>query len=256
MPDLNLVDDGGLEESSTPVSAPTPVAKRASGGGGNKTVLIVLLLLVIAAVAIFFLNKRGVIKLWGKKPVPVVADLSDGDMPTEQMPADGQEAPPPTANPQTAAADTAQVALLETPPVDEYTPVPQNGAEATKPMPGRPGMRVEPAPAKPEGRPEKPGVKQAELPPVPAGSSKLTEMKGEFTIQVTALREQTKAEKVAGNLVDAGYPAYIEKVPMKGADWFTVRIGKYTSRDDAKKAVETFGEQIRSHYVIDKVRAK
>ena len=251
MPDLNLVDDGGLEDSSAQASAPAPAPMRnASRGGGNRTVLIVLVLLVIAAVAVFFLNKRGVIKLWGKKPAAVVTDLNESELPAEQVPGENQEPTPQAANPQTSAADTAQVALLETPPVDEYTPVPQGGTEV-KPAPGKPGARTE---MKAEPRPEKPEPKAAQA--VPAAGSRLGEMKGEYTIQVTALREQGKAEQVAGNLVDAGYPAFIERVPMKGAEWFTVRIGKYPTRDDAKKAVETFAAQIRSHYVIDKVRAK
>jgi septal ring-binding cell division protein DamX len=43
---------------------------------------------------------------------------------------------------------------------------------------------------------------------------------------------------------------------MKGGDWYTVRIGRYPSRDEAKKAVLSFGEQLQANYVIDKVRSK
>ena len=68
--------------------------------------------------------------------------------------------------------------------------------------------------------------------------------------------EKEKADDILQNLEFAGYPAFVEKIPMKGGDWFTVRIGRYASRTDAKEAVKTFAEQIRSNYVIDKVRAR
>jgi septal ring-binding cell division protein DamX len=85
-------------------------------------------------------------------------------------------------------------------------------------------------------------------------SSKLSEMSGEFTIQVIAYREKKSAEETAKNLEISGYPSFVEKIPMKGGEWYTVRIGRYASRDEAKRAVESFAEQLRAHYVIDKVR--
>ena len=43
---------------------------------------------------------------------------------------------------------------------------------------------------------------------------------------------------------------------MKGGSWYTVRIGKYPSREDAQKAVKNFAPQLQAHYVIDKIRNK
>ena len=86
--------------------------------------------------------------------------------------------------------------------------------------------------------------------------SKLGEMKCEFTVQVIAYREKSRAEETAKNLEFSGYPSFVEKIPMKGGDWYTVRIGRYLSREEAKKAVQSFGEQLQAHYVIDKVRSK
>ena len=70
-------------------------------------------------------------------------------------------------------------------------------------------------------------------------------MKGEFTVQVIAYREKSKAEETAKNLEFSGYPSFVEKIPMKGGDWYTVRIGHYSSRDEAKKAVLSFAEQLQ-----------
>lgn len=247
MPDLNLIDDeGGLEESPAPAPAAAPKKKPSSGGGGgSKTILIVLILVVVAAVAVFYLNKRGIIHLWGKKPAPV-AEMQD-EMLDQDMTAEGQEAVP-GGDQQIVPADTQQVALLETPPVDEYTPVSPTGevaqpaATETKPEPAN---AIKPDPIKPD--PKRPGTS-------PAATNHIGEMKGEFTAQVGAFRDQTKADEIVGLLADGGYPAFVQRVPMKGADWYTVCIGKYGTRAEVKQAVENSAEQIRSQYVIARVR--
>ena len=82
-------------------------------------------------------------------------------------------------------------------------------------------------------------------------------MKGEFTVQVIAYREKSRAEETAKNLEFSGYPSFVEKIPMKGGDWYTVRIGHYASRDEAKKSSAVVRRSsCRAHYVIDKVRSK
>jgi septal ring-binding cell division protein DamX len=86
--------------------------------------------------------------------------------------------------------------------------------------------------------------------------SKLSEMSGEFTVQVVAYREKSKAVETSKNLEYAGYPSFVEKVPMKEGNFYTVRIGKYPSREDAQKAVKNFAAQLQAHYVIDKIRNK
>ncbi len=231
MPDLNLIDEGGLEESSAPAAA--PASSSGGGGGASRTILIVILVILIGAVAVFFLNKKGIIKLWGKKPAPAMTEVHESDFPPEQMEQGmGEEA---QAQQQAPATDSSQVALVETPPVDEYKQVPQSGGE------------VSPAEAQPKT--DKPA-------PAGAESAKLAEMKGEYTIQVIAFKEKGKADEIQQRLADAGYPSFVETIPMKGGDWFTVRIGRYPTRTEAKKAVASFAEQLRSSYVIDKVRTK
>ncbi len=81
-------------------------------------------------------------------------------------------------------------------------------------------------------------------------------MKGTYTIQVFALREKGNADGVVQRLADAGYPAFVEPVEARGMTWYTVRIGKYPSVSDAKKAVEGFAKELKVHHVIDKVRMK
>ncbi|MCU0412275.1 MAG: SPOR domain-containing protein [Bacteroidetes bacterium] len=249
MPDLNLIDDdGGLETSSspsTPAPAPAP-KKRSSGGGGNKNILIILIIVILAAVAVFYLNKRGIIKLWGKKATPAVADMTEEDMMGDDM-MDMQEPMPGGEQVQTVPTDTEQVAMLETPPVDEYAPVTPGGEQ---PRPDvatsqEPVKSVKPVPIKPDGaKPEG----------IPAGDTRLAGMTGEFTAQVGAFRERNRAESVVANLSESGYPAFVQTVPMKGADWYTVCIGKYPSRNAVREAIANSAAEIRASYVVARVR--
>jgi cell division septation protein DedD len=232
MPDLNLIDEGGFED--VPEAPVTPPAKKSvkssgGGGGGGKTILLVIVVLCIAASGVYFLNQRGIIKIWGKKK-PVV------QVQEEQFPSETAEQP---VQPQ-KQADTNEVALLDTAPVEEK-------AETVK----EPEVKA----TEPTAKKAK-AVKKSEAVIETESSSKLSEMKGEFTVQVIAYREKSKAVATANNLEFSGYPSFVEKIPMKGGDWYTVRIGRYSSRDEAKKAVGSFAEQLQAHYVIDKVRAK
>jgi len=232
MPDLNLIDEGGFEDvPEAPAAPPAKKSVKRSGGGGGKTLLFVALGLCLLAGGVYFLNHRGIIKLWGKKH-PTVVQVQEEQFPPEtvpQQPAQAQK-----------LADTNEVALLDTGSVEENAE-PGKQAEAVK----------EPAHAK-----KSRAVKKNEAVVETESPSKLGEMKGEFTVQVIAYREKSRAEETAKNLEFSGYPSFVEKIPMKGGDWYTVRIGRYLSRDEAKKAVQSFGEQLQAHYVIDKIRSK
>ena len=233
MPDLNLIDEGGFEEAPEAPATPPPVkksVKSSSGGGSGKTILLIGVILCIAVAGVYFLNQRGIIKLWGKKQPPVV-QIQEEQFPPEttSQPAQAQK-----------QADTNEVALLDTTPVEEKV---ESGKDA------------EAKSAEATAKKAKPG-KKGEAMVETESASKLSEMKGEFTIQVIAYREKSKANETAKNLEFSGYPSFVEKIPMKGGDWYTVRIGRYTSRVEAKKAVQSFAEQLQSHYVIDKVRQK
>jgi len=240
MPDLNLIDEGGFDDvPEAPVTPPAKKSVKRSGGGGGKTILLLVVLLCLLGAAVYFLNQRGIIKLWGKKAAPVT------QVQEEQFPPEAPAQQTPGQKP----ADTNEVALLDT------TPVSEGNAEVGK----QPESMKEPeavgetkaAPAKKT----KAGKKSEAV--IETGiSSKLKEMKGEFTVQVIAYREKGRAEETVNNLEFAGYPAFVEKVPMKGGDWFTVRIGRYPSRDEAKKAVQSFAAQLQAHYVIDKIHMK
>jgi cell division septation protein DedD len=223
MPDLNLIDEGGLEESTSP--APMPSKRKGGGGGGslNKMLLTVLALLIVGT-AVFYLYKKGKFPFKKKAAVTVVQEE-----PFQEP------VPQATENVQQQAVqqpiDTSSVPMLETPMVEDT-------ANQTK-MPG-----AKTAQSKKEGN------------LVSTSMSSLSSMQGNFTVQVSAFHEKKQADEIMSRLEDAGYPAFVETVPMKGTDWYTVRIGRYPSRTDARKAVQDFALELRSNYWIDRVRSK
>jgi len=222
MPDLNLIDEGGIEETTNP-SAPMP-SKRGSGGGGslNKILMSVLVLLIIGT-ALFYLYKKGKFPFKKKAPVTVVQEET---FPDTQPIATNQ-------NTQQAgqAQDTTSVPLLDTPMVDNTAKSTETQTTATS---------------------DTPKTSLTET----SSMQKLSDMQGNFTVQVSAFREKKQADEIVGRLEDAGYPAFVETIPMKGVNWYTVRIGHYPSRTDAKKAVQDFALELKSNYWIDRVRTK
>jgi septal ring-binding cell division protein DamX len=245
MPDLNLIDEGSFDDvPEAPVTPPVKKSVKSSGGGGGgKTIVIFVVVLCLIGAGVYFLNQRGIIKLWGKKQQPI-AQVQE-----EQFP---PETPSQSAQMQ-KQADTNEVALLDTTPVVEEKAEAAKQSEAIKEseLVNEPKASAAVAPVKKS----KTG-KKSEAVTETESSAKLNGMKGEFTVQVIAYREKSRAEETVKNLEFSGYPAFVEKIPMKGGDWFTVRIGRYSSRDEAKKAVQSFAAQLQAHYVIDKVRLK
>jgi cell division septation protein DedD len=233
MPDLNLQDEGSLDnvEGSEEHAADstTPEDEQAKkGGGGMMILVIVLAVLIVGGGGAFLLNKLGVIHIFGKqKPAPAVVQLQD------QQPAQQGE----TASQTT---DAGQAKMIDTPPVDEKGKAEKKPSEkvTTKSTPKEKAQ----APAK-------------EM-PAPAQSAKLQEMKGEYTIQVSAWRDKEVAQEIVKRLEDAGYPAFAEDRAYKDGTWYTVRVGRYASRKDAELAVQSFAEELKSNYWIDRAKAK
>jgi cell division septation protein DedD len=227
MPDLNLVDEGGLEESPVPAA---PARSSGGGGGGSKGVIIIVVLVLVFGGGGFFLYKKGIFPF--KKKPAVVAQVQEEQLPQDQPDQNAAQ------QAQNSGMDTTAVALVDTPPLDNKA-----GAKKVGDMKaGDSKMR--------DG-------KKGEASEMSVGvSSKLGDMKGDYTVQVVAFHEKVKADEIVKNLEAADYPAFVEKIPMKAGDWYTVRVGRYPTRKEARNAVKTFAEQLQSSYFIDKVRSK
>lgn len=133
---------------------------------------------------------------------------------------------------------------------DEPAAEPQQQAEAAQPTEGSVNLVETPA-LEPKG-------KAATTPAAPASVAgmKASDMKGEYTVQISAFRDQQKADIIRQRLEEAGYPAFVESRDYKDGSWYTVRIGRYPSRKDAEKAAGDFALELRSNYWVDKVRSR
>lgn len=231
MPDLNLQDEGSLDNtdgsSEHPEETTMPEEEPAKKGGGAMVmVIVVLAILIVGGGGAFLLDKLGVVHIFGKKkPAPSVVQLQDEQ--TSQTEA------------ATQPSDAGQTKMIETPPVDQ-----KGGAVTMK----KEGEKV-------VAKKEKPQQPVKEM-PAPALSGKLQEMKGEYTVQVSAWRDKEIAQEIVKRLEDAGYPAFQEERAYKDGTWYTVRVGRYASRKEAQVAVQSFAEELKTNFWIDKAKAR
>ncbi|MEX2117669.1 MAG: SPOR domain-containing protein [Bacteroidota bacterium] len=217
MPNVNLIEEEGGEGEMQTVAVTT----RRSGGGGSKVLLILIIIVVIAG-AVFALNKFGIVKLWGKKQQPVITQIQEPI----------SEEPTYVEVDSTMMEDTAGVSFVETPPLTE--------------------PEYESSLVSGSGK----GIKSTRsTSSTSTASAALSGMKGNYTVQVSAWRDRTTAEKYVNRLEQAGYPAFVEEHGVKDGNWYTVRIGRYPSIKEAKKAVDSFAYELKRNYWIDKVRS-
>ncbi len=72
-----------------------------------------------------------------------------------------------------------------------------------------------------------------------------------FTFQVDAIANKDHAYVLEENLMDKGYPAYVEEASDNtGKITYQVRVGKYQTREDAEKAARAFYEKEKKSYWI------
>jgi len=240
MPDLNLIDDDGLSEEM-PEGAEEYIDEGGGGGGGGggvtKILLFVVIFLIVLGGGAYLLDSFGIVNIFGTNQ-PKVMTVE------EEFPSEFYDESAFAEQPTDTSWMTDQlpndVALLETSPLDDGT----GQADASM------ASQVEMLPFE-----EDPVAAPSEAPDMSITNA-LADMKGDFTVQVVAYREQAKAQKILSNLEFTGYPAFIEKVQMKGGDWYTVRIGKYATRAAAKQAVASFASELRDNYFIDKIRSQ
>jgi len=80
--------------------------------------------------------------------------------------------------------------------------------------------------------------------------------KERFTIQIASKKFLDDAKKVAANLIDAGYDAYIQKAVFKETNeiWYRVRVGSYDKRDTAVAVAKSLSSTRPEPAWVDYVR--
>lgn len=115
-------------------------------------------------------------------------------------------------------------------------------AKATKS--GRPAISEPEKAAKPVEKAAEQTVKEAKAPAREAPPSEVSEQASKKTqeavwaVQVNAFPQERDANRLAKRLKDKGYDAYVALKEIKGKTWYRVRVGHFTTRDEAKSLQE------------------
>ena len=132
---------------------------------------------------------------------------------------------------------------------------------ATEPVAEEPAKETKPEKPKAEAKAAKPQRKEESPPPAakspakqiekPSASaeaqqasatSEVAESKGNganWTVQVNAYPDERSAKLLVDQLKNKGYNAHVTEVLNKGKTWYRVRVGRYDSKEEAKKLEET-----------------
>ena len=80
--------------------------------------------------------------------------------------------------------------------------------------------------------------------------------KSRYTIQVVSKKNLKDAEKMAANLIESGYDAYIQKAYFRDTDevWFRVRVGSYDNRETALAVGKVIASAMTTDIWVDFVR--
>ena len=116
----------------------------------------------------------------------------------------------------------------------------------------------------------KPEVEESSLIKIPSAPKKVTTKntqvktrgqsipydKNRFTIQISSKKELSDAKKVAVNLIEAGYDAYIQKALFKETNeiWYRIRIGSYQNKETAIAVAESLSRNRPEKAWVDYVR--
>jgi DedD protein len=166
--------------------------------------------------------------------------------------------------------DPASAPVTPAPPAAAVKPAATDNAAVTTPAPPKMAAVVPPETApKPESKPEskpKPEVKPEAKPkpeqkPAPvaekhddaaraqailegrADAAPAADKKpAKFVLQVAALASQDKVDELQGKLKEAGIRSYTQKVPTQAGERIRIRVGPFSSKEEAEKTRAKLGK--------------
>jgi len=198
---------------------------------------------ILASVIIFFLGMIVGKGIEARKIIKTEEPLVK--IPVKPSAQGATETPGTQAKEEITFYDTLTKTPGAEPPVDDKPKepkLPEPSAKAEVKAGKRPA-KEEPAPA-----PPKASVKQIEK--TASSAEMLTratkaeshEDKGtdtSWTVQVNAYPDERSAKLLVDQLKNKGYNAKVTEVLNKGKTWYRVRVGRYDSKEEAKKVEET-----------------
>jgi DedD protein len=151
-------------------------------------------------------------------------------------PTDGNNAAPAPVREEITFYDTLTQAATSQPRIDE---VPGEVARTEKtfksqPKTSAPAIKDDPAP--PNRRPDE---KRAAEKKSKTGEN-IEAARGDrpWTVQVNAFPDEKAARTWVDRLKDKGYNAYLTEAQNQGKHWYRVRVGRFSSREEAEKVEE------------------
>jgi cell division septation protein DedD len=123
---------------------------------------------------------------------------------------------------------------------ESKAPVAAGAQEKSQPemAPETIAKEVAPSP-KPDKKPEKIAVEEAPKKSEASAKAEATNQGKIWRAQVNAFPDERSAKLLVDRLKNKGYNAYVSEAPNRGRTWYRVSVGRYNSRDEAEKIVET-----------------
>lgn len=194
---------------------------------------------LIGATALVLAAVIGLPMIFDSEPRPISQDINIQIPPRDKAPAmNASPMPlPPTQVTQPEAS----------PPEAQKSEAPKAAADAAPPAPSAPDAKPEPRqPNSAALAPEKAatvavGEKRVDSlvdkpSAAPADAAKSADKnKGRFIVQVAAVSNKAKVDELLQKLKRGGIEGYWQKVTTKEGDRFRVRVGPFSSRDEAEK---------------------
>lgn len=78
--------------------------------------------------------------------------------------------------------------------------------------------------------------------------------KGEFTVVIHSFPSRKVAEEAVARWSNAGFPAMVSEKKVGGSMWYRVSIGRYETRQMAKKAGKEMEHMLETGYWVDRVQ--
>ncbi|SFA70392.1 DedD protein [Collimonas sp. OK607] len=162
--------------------------------------------------------------------------------PASSTPVAPTPAPPPATVAKPAVSDNAGNTAATPPKVVAAAPPEAASKPEPKPEP-KPKPEAKPeAKPKPKAEPSQVADKQDDAARAQAildgrgGAAPAADKKpGKFVLQVAALATQDKVDELQGKLKDAGIHSYTQKVPTQAGERIRVRVGPFSSKEEAEK---------------------
>ncbi len=180
---------------------------------------------VLASVVIFFLGMVIGKSLEERK-------IASKEEPLVRIPVNpgGAKSGPTVSKPDEVTFNDGESKVSNTAAVADKSPSDKVPAKVTK--------AEAPAP-KAEKKPEKVTVEAAPKQQEAVTRSEAAESSRVWRAQVNAFPDERSAKLLVDRLKNKGYNAYVSEVQNRGRTWFRVSVGRYDSRDEAEKTVET-----------------